>query len=512
MHAAHRTTPTGPACLIPLPGGPGVSGVARFAVRLAGGLADRGHPAALLLHAPTPDVAPLELPIDPRVTIVDARDLPPIETARPELFVERYRRATEALAGDGPAWFVLGQHAGPFAVAALAAAQAPATVRAVGVAHSDNGYDTRVLAHYEPALHALVGVSSELAGDLRAMLPHRARAITEIAYGVEIPPGPSERDPIGGRPLRLLYAGRFEHRQKRVLALPALSRELDRRGIAHALTIVGDGPARAELEAACHAAPCVSLRAPASPASLAALLRAHDAFVLPSRFEGLSIALLEALAHGCVPVVAPSRSGTSQAVIPGVTGEIAHASPDDDEPAVAIALADAVDALRRRDLAEMSRRCHAHAAKHFGLERHIERWSALLRQAADEAPRPWPAQRAIAFDDPSASGSVPADAADRLGRLLKAIGDAPIAVHGAGAHTRALAADFAHARIVCVTDDDRQRHGERLLGAPIVDPACAAQHGAAHVVISTHLHEAEVWRRRAVYERQGLAVHRLYAD
>lgn len=514
--------PSAPACLLPLPGGPGVSGVARFVVRLAGGLAERGLRVGIIQHAANPDVPPMPLPTDPRVSIIDCSDLPPVESAPPEVFFDRYSNVIAQLAPGGPVTLVLGQHAGPFAIVAQLAAHSasqlagtspnasPGRVRTIGVAHSDNTYDTRVLTHYEPMLHAMVGVSDELTDQLRTIMPSRHDAITTIPYGVEIPSSPSTRPPIGGRPLRLLYAGRIEHRQKRILALPLLAAELDRRGITHELTIVGDGPAREDLLAACQSAHSITLRPPASPDELTDLLNTHDAFVLPSRFEGLSIAMLEALAHGCVPVVAPSRSGTAQAVLPGVTGEVADVTPDDDEAAAGLALADAIDTLRRRDLTEMAQRCHAHAATHFALDRHIDHWTEVVARVTREPARPWPTDRSMSFD--AAGGSVPADAAMRFQRVADALAGAPVAIHGAGAHTRALADVLASANVVCITDDDRQRHGDTLLGIPIVDPVNARDHGAAHVIISTHLHETDVWRRRAMYERQGLTVHRLYAD
>ncbi|MEO0629527.1 MAG: glycosyltransferase family 4 protein, partial [Planctomycetota bacterium] len=388
------TTPHKPACLIPLPGGPGVSGVARFAVRLAGGLAERGHAVGLLLHAPTADVPPLDLPVSEGVRVIDCRDLPPVETTKPDVFRPGYERAIDELGGGEPCVLVLGQHAAVFSIAASLEAD---TIRSVGVAHSDNSYDSRVLTHYEPILHAMVGVSDEIAADLHRLNPGRSGDTRGITYGVEIPDSVATREPIGGRPLRLLYAGRLEHRQKRVLALASLSAELDRRRIAHTLTIVGDGPARDELADACQNLDSVTIAPPAGPDEIAKLLDAHDAFVLPSRFEGLSIAMLEALAHGCILVVAPSRSGTAQAVLPGKTGEIARVTPDADEPAVGIALADAVDALRRRDLAEMSERCHAHAAEHFSIDAHITRWSELLEHTTQQTPRHWPPDRPKSF-------------------------------------------------------------------------------------------------------------------
>ncbi|MEM9662846.1 MAG: glycosyltransferase family 4 protein [Planctomycetota bacterium] len=491
-----------------------MSGVARFAVRLANGLAARGRRAGLLLHAATAAIPPLRLPLDDRVEVFDCGDLPPIEDADPELFVERYALASDRLAAGGPVAVVLGQHAGPFAVAAELIGSRSHDFRTVGVAHSDNGYDTRVLAHYEPLLHALVAVSGSLRSSIASLAPRRAESIELIPYGVEVPATSHSREPTGGRPLRLLYAGRLDHYQKRVLALPGLSRELDRRGIAHRLTIVGDGPARDDLARECEGTASISFAPAATPAQVASLLDANDAFVLPSRFEGLSIAMLEALAHGCVPVVAPSRSGTAEAVLPGVTGEIASATPDCDERTTGLALADAVDALRRRDLGEMAERCRRHAQQHFSIETHTDRWCALLDRVAREPPRTWPIGRPARFDAASASGSgsVPADAAERFLRVAESLGGAAIALHGAGAHTRALEGSIGRINLVCIADDDRQRHGETLLGVPVVDPNHVGSTGVQHVVVSTHLHEPAVWRRRAIYERQGLTVHRLYAD
>ena len=52
-----------------------------------------------------------------------------------------------------------------------------------------------------------------------------------------------------------------------------------------------------------------------------ALLAASDYFVLPSLWEGLPMALIEAMASG-LPIVATDVSGTRQVMVPGETGVV----------------------------------------------------------------------------------------------------------------------------------------------------------------------------------------------
>ncbi|MBE7190044.1 glycosyltransferase, partial [Jatrophihabitans endophyticus] len=67
---------------------------------------------------------------------------------------------------------------------------------------------------------------------------------------------------------------------------------------------------------------------------VADLLAAADLFVLPSRFEGLPLAVLEAMAAGRA-VVATAVGGTAEAVLDGVTGLLV---PPGDPPALASAI------------------------------------------------------------------------------------------------------------------------------------------------------------------------------
>lgn len=521
--------------LIAVPSGLIVSGVATWAARLASGMAARGGRAGLILHRTPDGHAPLNMALHPAVRVFELSHLPTFEEAasEPDSAREAAReswilaclaaaRAMSRDAGGGPVVISPNLHADCYGACLGAAMREPGLIRLIGWQHNDIAYDRAMLAHFAPALSAVAGVSASIVDRLRPMLP--GRHIVRLPYGVEVPEVPDQRPPLntpdGPRPLRLIYAGRLDHHQKRILALPGMSIALARRGIAHTLTIVGDGPAAPDLDRLIKAAqasghpstPTIIRAGSAPPGQVRRALARHDALVLPSRFEGLSVSMLEALAAGCIPIVARVASGAAEAIEHGDNGLLADVGPDDDEHAAGEALACQVARLHDLDAAAMSRRAHAVARQRYAIETHIRAASELIDLAAAAPPPPWPAGRAPWFT--GVGGSIPADAPARVARALVALAGRRIIVHGAGQHTRSLldALLGGPAVVVAFADDDRQRHGTTLAGLPVIDPADAAAHGAGDVLISTHLHEREVWSRRGVYERRGLAVHRLYAE
>lgn len=108
---------------------------------------------------------------------------------------------------------------------------------------------------------------------------------------------------------------------------------------------------------------------------VADLMRAADAFLMSSAWEGLPIVLLEAATCG-LPIVATRVGGNDQVVRDGETGVLVEARDS-------AALAAAMDRLRKMDAAEravMGARGRAHVERTYGLDAVIAQWDALYAE------------------------------------------------------------------------------------------------------------------------------------
>ncbi|MCC6767262.1 MAG: glycosyltransferase [Deltaproteobacteria bacterium] len=122
--------------------------------------------------------------------------------------------------------------------------------------------------------------------------------------------------------------GRLEPR-KGTATLIAAVHALGDAGRTLAAVVVGDGPLRSEIERDVAARGLASrVRLLGDRADVREVLAALDAFVLPSRTEGMSNALLEAMAMG-LPVVATTVGGNPEVVADGRSGLLVPAGDPD---------------------------------------------------------------------------------------------------------------------------------------------------------------------------------------
>lgn len=151
----------------------------------------------------------------------------------------------------------------------------------------------------------------------------------------------------------IVFAGRI-CAQKRPLFLAEILRTLAKRGVTFQVLIVGDGELRAALASKLNAAgltASVSMLGTVGHDEWLQALAAADVFLLPSQYEGISIALLEAMGMGVVPVTA-EVGGQAEAVAPDCGILVPHGDRELDDyvnalerlltnPALRVAMGDA---------------------------------------------------------------------------------------------------------------------------------------------------------------------------
>jgi glycosyltransferase involved in cell wall biosynthesis len=117
-------------------------------------------------------------------------------------------------------------------------------------------------------------------------------------------------EPNADRPVIIGYAGRIERAQKRLDRLPAFLRALRESGIPYRFHLVGDGPYAPVLRAQIGSDANVHFHGFLQGEAYAAQLRSWDFILFLSDYEGLPIALLEAVAAGVVPIYPDFHGGT----------------------------------------------------------------------------------------------------------------------------------------------------------------------------------------------------------
>ena len=132
----------------------------------------------------------------------------------------------------------------------------------------------------------------------------------------------------------------------------------------------GEGSQRQTLEESAHSLP--NARFLGVRDDVPDLMAASDAFVLPSRWEGLPMVLLEA-ASACLPVVATNVGGNGEAVVDHVTGLLV--APDDAE-ALGAAMVRMIS-LSSEERHEMGMRARQFVQERYALNAVVDTWLEL---------------------------------------------------------------------------------------------------------------------------------------
>ena len=203
---------------------------------------------------------------------------------------------------------------------------------------------------------ALIAYSTQGADQYRAAGFSAERVYVAPNAVVGPPPAMMRAPRNSGEPAKLLFVGRLQPRKRVDLLLQACG-ALDPRP---ALWIVGDGPARSQLERlAQRVYPAARFMGPLQGESLDRLFREADLFVLPGTG---GLAVQQAMAHG-LPVIVAEADGTQRDLVSRDNGWLV---PPGDLAALAGALQ---EALSKRDrLTEMGAASHQIVAERVNIE------------------------------------------------------------------------------------------------------------------------------------------------
>jgi glycosyltransferase involved in cell wall biosynthesis len=239
---------------------------------------------------------------------------------------------------------------------------------------------------YNRSVAAVVAISDEVRRRLVDSGVRRER-ISVIRSGVEPPRGlpgaagrAAARARFGiGEELAIGIVAALERRKGHDVLLRALA-SLDAKGSAWRCLVCGGGSQRealAQLAADLGVASRVCFLG--ERPQVADVLAALDVFVMPSRREGLGVAVLEAMAMA-LPVVASSVGGIPEAVEPGTTGLLV---PRDDPDALAAAL-DEIGRDRQRAL-RMGAAGRQRVLAEFSMEALTDRYERLYDAVCQRA-------------------------------------------------------------------------------------------------------------------------------
>lgn len=296
-------------------GGPHV-----FAERLVRGLSSRGHDARILLTETGSNVVSESSAEHPLPGDVPCDKLP---AGADDTWGQRWESLERFLEERAPCFYLMLHDWRNNVVAPRLSRR----VRLIGLVQADNDLEFDQAARLGEWWDAIVAVSDPIQFKLAGTFPRLAPRLTTIRNAVPALDTPPPKQ--AGGPLKIAYAGELRRHQKRLDDMVEVARRLAGRGVDFRLTFLGDGPHRAALEDQSRdlaGRGLVTFAGRLDGDTLLDALADQHVFLLTSEFEGLSIALLEAMSRACVPVVSrlASQSLVIREGVNGLTAGVGH--------------------------------------------------------------------------------------------------------------------------------------------------------------------------------------------
>ncbi|MEM0966367.1 MAG: glycosyltransferase family 4 protein [Verrucomicrobiota bacterium] len=290
-----------------------LGGVNTYAQNLVDGFIQAGRSAELLLT--NDPLAVEQAPLD-RPNSIPFNELPKSNLST---WKRRWKRLDNYLSEKGSCIYLPNQDR----AFSCASPMLSDSIKIVGVAHADEDYHYEHIERMGDYWNAIVCVSPLIAKNARSYFPKLADKIVSIPNSVPCPSKPPSRKV--SETLRIIYAGRLSQYQKRILDIPSIVQALYRNDTNFEMTIAGQGKDEEELQkriAVIDKGKRVRFVGTLANERVLKEFATHDVFLLTSDFEGLPVALVEAMARGCIPVVSRVKSGVTDLVKHNTNGLI----------------------------------------------------------------------------------------------------------------------------------------------------------------------------------------------
>jgi Glycosyl transferases group 1 len=371
-----------------LPEGLTLGGVTSLSVGMCRELVKLGQPAAMIEHSTMYGNPKLDFDLPCEVRIVSCAGL--LHPDDPQLDVGEYLSAYRSVL---PGVLIPNWAYGTFAACAKLAANEAERLRIIGYAHADEPGYYDWLLHYEPVIHRFIASTQDIVAKLAKLLPHRQLDMSVRPNPVNVPPVLERSYTEAQMSVRLVYVARITQRQKRVYDLVELASALAAENVDFGLRIIGDGVDKETLHAKFDAlSPAirerVSLENSVAPGQLPEIWQASDISILVSEYEGTSLAMLESMAYGCVPVV--TQVGGTSIIKSAVNGYCVPVGSITEMAQIIKSLAN-----DRPRLARIGQKAHATIRAHLNYEQYASWFLQMVHAVWEEPPRYWPADRPL---------------------------------------------------------------------------------------------------------------------
>lgn len=240
--------------------------------------------------------------------------------------------------------------------------------RRIGVIHSQWEGTEPVLQTIRGAVDGMLCISASSAELTAARLPELAgERIALLPVPVDPPSGSPFSSYPPSRELVVGYCGRIRNQQKRVDRIPGIAEALRTAGVPHRWEFLGDGPERLQLEKTLATGGAnARFHGALSGDAYWKALSTWDVILFTSDYEGLPIAMLEAMSQGVVPVF-PEISCGGREYTARVAPELVYPATDPAAAARTLGWIRSLDAPARLQLRTRAREgVQAHTGDAYG--------------------------------------------------------------------------------------------------------------------------------------------------